>query len=71
MERFIKLKDVSELTGIPVVTLGRYLRSGLGPVYKRSPHGAYLFHESDVEAWIEALPGPNTREQLESNPDVV
>ena len=58
MQKFIKLRDVSETTGIPAVTLARWLRQGLGPDFKRTPTGLYLFYERDVMRWLESLEGP-------------
>jgi len=58
MKKFIRLKDVSESTGIPMTTMSRWLRQGLGPDYKRTPTGNYLFSERDVQRWLESLEGP-------------
>jgi hypothetical protein len=66
MEPFIKLKDVSRLTGIPTVTLRRWILDNKGPAFKRSPTGTFLFHKSEVERWAESLDGPtdSTPDQL-------
>jgi predicted DNA-binding transcriptional regulator AlpA len=58
MEPFIKLTDVSQLTGIPKITLRRWILQGIGPACKRSPTGVFLFRQSEVEEWIETLPAP-------------
>jgi len=65
MEPFIKLTDVSRMTGIPKITLRRWLREGKGPFFRRSPAGTLLFRKSDVEAWVDALETPS-----EPRPDV-
>lgn len=52
MEPFIKLKDVSALTGISQITLRRWLRAGQGPKYTLTPGGKMLFRASDIESWL-------------------
>jgi len=62
IEQFIKLTELSRLIGIPRITLRRWILQGIGPTYRRSPTGTFLFRESDVEKWIENLPGPDQQE---------
>lgn len=58
MEKFLRLKDVAEMTGIPLWTLRRWLRMGKGPAYRKSPvSNVYLFRLSDVKRWADDLDG--------------
>lgn len=61
MEPFIKLADVARLTGFSKFTLRRWIIRGIGPNFKRSPTGTFLFLASEVEKWAESL-GQDKRE---------
>jgi excisionase family DNA binding protein len=60
MEPFVKITKVAQMTGVSLSTLRRWVSSGQGPQYKKSPGGILLFRISDVEKWIESLEGPPT-----------
>ena len=52
LERFLDIKRLSELTGLPRSWLYSQAESGLLPHYKL---GKYLrFHVSEIETWLEA-----------------
>lgn len=57
MERLYTLTQICRLTGLSRWSLGRWIRTGRGPVHHRTPGGVYLFRLSDVESWIASLPG--------------
>lgn len=50
-------REVSELTGIPLRTLARYVATGLAPQPVRIGHGpnpSVRFRRRDIEEWIDA-----------------
>lgn len=58
MEAFFRIKDLQQITGISVSTLRRWIASGVGPPYRKTPTGIYLFKPTEVEAWLNSLEGP-------------
>ncbi|MGO9118337.1 MAG: helix-turn-helix transcriptional regulator [Desulfomonilaceae bacterium] len=63
MEPFLRLRDISRLTGISIPTLRRWIAAGNCPPYRQTPTGVLLFKRVEVEHWFDQLPGVGEGEQ--------
>ncbi|GAB3663524.1 hypothetical protein GCM10027596_26800 [Nocardioides korecus] len=52
METFLRIEDVSEMTGVPVPTLRHWRAAGTGP--RSAKFGKRIvYREADVQHWID------------------
>jgi predicted DNA-binding transcriptional regulator AlpA len=58
MAEFLRIQDVSKITGFSLSTMRRYIRDGYGPRCHQTPTGILLFRRKDIDAWLEDLPAP-------------
>lgn len=59
MEKYLRVKNVAEVTGIKESTWRKWIHKGTCPVRYRRTHGrrgVLLFSEADVAEWVQGLP---------------
>jgi len=64
MEKYLRVKDLAQATGIKQPTWRKWIQQGNCPVrYRRTrgKRGVLLFSEADVADWIQGLPATDTR----------
>lgn len=62
-DRLLSLKEVKERTGISSTTLWRWQREGAFPARRRVNGYKIAWLESEIEAWIKALPAVDRSER--------
>ena len=63
MPEFIRLKDVSRITGFSKHSILRWIRQGNGTRHFRAPSGVFMFKREDVDSWLNSLAATDVDER--------